>query len=184
MPAGAVTIDLGIAPDDRAEIARRCRAGLDEADILVTLGGASVGDHDLVRPALADLGIEPDFWQVAVRPGKPLMFSSRPLVLGLPGNPVSGAVCAVLFLVPLVKAMQGDRHPLPEVHEGILGRDLPANGSRRDHMRAIRLGATITPATRQDSSMLAVLAESNVLLVRQPHAGPAREGEPCRYIAF
>ncbi|RAI04560.1 molybdopterin molybdenumtransferase MoeA [Acuticoccus sediminis] len=182
--AGADPIDLGIAPDDRAEIARRCAAGIAEADILVTLGGASVGDHDLVKPALSDLGIEPDFWKVAVRPGKPLMFSSRPLVLGLPGNPVSGAVCAVLFLVPLVKAMQGVTAPLPEVREGILGRDLPANGPRRDHMRAVRSGSTITPASRQDSSMLAVLAASDVLLVRQPHEGPVPAGSPCRYIAL
>ena len=182
--AGAETIDLGIAPDDRAEIARRARAGLDEADILVTLGGASVGDHDLVKPALGDLGIEPDFWKVAVRPGKPLMFSSRPLVLGLPGNPVSGAVCAVLFLVPLVRAMQGAARPLPEVHEGVLGRDLSGNGPRRDHMRAVRTGRTITPAARQDSSMLNVLAHSDVLLVREPHAGPASAGETCRYIAL
>ncbi|UOM33264.1 gephyrin-like molybdotransferase Glp [Acuticoccus sp. I52.16.1] len=182
--AGAETIDLGIAPDDRAEIARRARAGLDEADVLVTLGGASVGDHDLVKPALGDLGIEPDFWKVAVRPGKPLMFSSRPLVLGLPGNPVSGAVCAVLFLVPLVRAMQGAARPLPEVHEGVLGRDLSGNGPRRDHMRAVRTGRTITPAARQDSSMLNVLAHSDVLLVREPHAGPASAGETCRYIAL
>lgn len=182
--AGAETIDLGIAPDDRAEIARRCAEGIEAADILVTLGGASVGDHDLVQPALSDIGIAPDFWKVAVRPGKPLMFSSRPLVLGLPGNPVSGAVCAVLFLVPLVKAMQGAARPLPEVHEGILGRDLPANGPRRDHMRARRSGSTIDPASRQDSSMLRVLADSDVLLVRQPHEGPAVAGDPCRFIAL
>lgn len=182
--AGAEAIDLGIAPDDRAEIARRCAAGIEAADILVTLGGASVGDHDLVQPALADLGIAPDFWKVAVRPGKPLMFSSRPLVLGLPGNPVSGAVCAVLFLVPLVKAMQGVQAPLPEVHEGVLGRDLPANGPRRDHMRAERHGSTITPALRQDSSMLGVLARSDVLLVRQPREGPAAAGDRCRFIAL
>ena len=182
--AGAETIDLGIAPDDRAEIARRCAAGIAEADILVTLGGASVGDHDLVKPALSDIGVEPDFWKVAVRPGKPLMFASRPLVLGLPGNPVSGAVCAVLFLVPLVKAMQGVPSPLPEVFEGVLGRDIAANGVRRDHMRAVRDGRTITPASRQDSSMLATLASSDVLLVRQPHEPAAKAGDPCVYIAL
>ncbi len=116
--AGGIAIDLGIAPDDQAEIARRARAGLDDADILVTLGGASVGDHDLVRPALGDLGITLDFWKVAVRPGKPLMFAADPLVLGLPGNPVSGVVCTILFLVPLVEAMLGIAAPGPVLRDG------------------------------------------------------------------
>lgn len=182
--AGGEAIDLGIAPDDRAEIARRCAEGIDRADILVTLGGASVGDHDLVKPALGDLGIRPDFWQVAVRPGKPLMFCARPLVLGLPGNPVSGAVCATLFLVPLVRALQGVFDPLPPVRHGTLAVPLGANGPRRDHLRAKLEGDRVTPFPVQDSSMLSVLAAADALLVREPHAAPAETGSECRFIAL
>ncbi|WMS41319.1 molybdopterin molybdotransferase MoeA [Acuticoccus sp. MNP-M23] len=182
--AGGVAVDLGIAPDDQAEIARRARAGLDEADILVTLGGASVGDHDLVRPALADLGIALDFWKVAVRPGKPLMFAPEPLVLGLPGNPVSGVVCTILFLVPLVEAMLGIETPGPTLHDGILAAALPKNGPRRDHVRARRTESGLAAFDRQDSSMLAILSRADALIVRQPHAPAAQPGEPCVYIAL
>jgi len=179
--AGAETLDLGIVPDDRAEIAARARAALDEANVLVTLGGASVGAHDLVRPALSDLGIALDFWRVAVRPGKPLMFASSPLVLGLPGNPVSGAVCTLLFLVPLVEALQG-RPAGPHPRQGVLGAPVARNGPRRDHMRARIEKGRLVPFQVQDSSMVSVLAAADALIVREPHAPPAEPGEPCHYL--
>ena len=178
---GAETVDLGIAPDDRDEIARRAREALATADVLVTLGGASVGTHDLVRPALEDLGVSLDFWRVAVRPGKPIMFASSPLVLGLPGNPVSGAVCTVLFLVPLVEALQG-RTPGPHAREGVLGAPVGRNGPRRDHMRAVTENGRIVPYTVQDSSMLSVLAGADALIVREPHAPPADAGARVQFI--
>lgn len=182
--AGAEAVDLGIAPDDRGEIAQRAKAGLDAADVLVTLGGASVGDHDLVAPALSDLGISLDFWKVAVRPGKPLMFASTPLVMGLPGNPVSGVVCAVVFLLPLLRAMQGAREPGPVVQEGVLGAPLGKTGPRRDHLRARRTDKGLKAFGVQDSSMLSVLSKADALIVRMPFEEPAPAGSVCRYIAL
>ena len=182
--AGGEAIDLGIAPDVRDVIAERARQGLEAADILVTLGGASVGDHDLVQPALGDLGISLDFWKVAVRPGKPLMFAADPLVLGLPGNPVSGLVCTMLFLAPLVEAMQGISAPGPVTHEAVLGAPLDRNGPRRDHLRARWQDGRLVPFPRQDSSMLGVLAQSDALIVRMPNAEPVPAGETCVYLAL
>lgn len=182
--AGAEAIDLGIAPDRREVIAARAGEGLAAADMLVTLGGASVGDHDLVQPALGDLGISLDFWKVAVRPGKPLMFAASPLVLGLPGNPVSGLVCTLVFLLPLIEAMQGIAEPGPAMSEGVLGAPLGGNGPRRDHVRARFEGGRLVPYTIQDSSMLGVLAQADALIVRMPDAPPAKEGDACRYIAL
>lgn len=181
--AGGTARDLGIAPDDRAVIAARAREGLSEADLLVTLGGASVGDHDLVQPALSDLGVTLDFWKVAVRPGKPLMFAADPLVLGLPGNPVSGLVCTLVFLLPLIEAMQGAA-PGPMVEEGVLGAPLGPNGPRRDHVRARREGGRLIPFSRQDSSMLAIMARADALIVRPPGAPAAAPGETCRFISL
>lgn len=180
--AGGSAIDLGIVPDQQSVIAERARNGLMEADILVTLGGASVGAHDLVRPALADLGVTLDFWRVAVRPGKPLMFASNPLVLGLPGNPVSGQVCTILFLAPLVEAMVG-LPPGPIVRPAVLGADLPQNGSRQDHMRARTYDdGRVVPFPAQDSSMLRVMADADCLIVRPPSAPAVAAGSPCSVI--
>lgn len=180
--AGAETIDLGIAPDQREAIAARAREGLARADILVTLGGASVGDHDLVQPALGDLGIALDFWKVAVRPGKPLMFAAAPLVVGLPGNPVSGLVCTLVFLAPLVEAMQGIAEPGPRLVEGVLGAPVGANGPRRDHVRARLVDGRVMPFDTQDSSMLGILSRADALLVRMPGAPAAVAGEHCLFI--
>ncbi|MEM8853542.1 MAG: gephyrin-like molybdotransferase Glp [Pseudomonadota bacterium] len=183
--AGGDSVDLGIVPDRQDAIEAAARDGLRQADLLVTLGGASVGDHDLIRPALEGLGIALDFWRVAVRPGKPLMFAPSPMVLGLPGNPVSSVVCSALFLCPLVLAMQGADDPGPAVLAGTLGAPVGQNGPRRDHMRArIDRDGRIVPFRVQDSSMLSTLAKANVLLVREPHEGPAEAGTPCRYIAL
>lgn len=189
--AGAEPIDLGIAGDTmaalRSSIGAACVA---RADILVTLGGASVGEHDLVQAALREEGMDLGFWRVALRPGKPLMHGrlGRTLVLGLPGNPVSSIVCGILFVLPTIRALLGDPEAGTDRSEpAILGRALSANDGRRDFLRArleIRPGELpiAHPADRQDSSMLSVLGRSEALLERDPHAPPAEAGAPCRII--
>ncbi|MHB2209574.1 molybdopterin molybdotransferase MoeA [Methylobacterium sp. CM6257] len=189
--AGAEIVDLGIAADDHDALEdafRRAREA--RADLLVTLGGASVGDHDLVQAALAKEGLELGFWRVALRPGKPLMHGrlGDMLVMGLPGNPVSSIVCGLLFVVPAIRALQGDPQAGADRSEpATLGRDLQANDGRADYMRAslaVEAGRlpVVSPEQRQDSSMLAVLGRAEALLVRAPHAPPARAGDPCRII--
>ncbi len=189
--AGAEVIDLGIAADTTQALTRAiARARSERADLLVTLGGASVGDHDLVQGVLREAGMDLAFWRVALRPGKPLM-SGRlgPMaVIGLPGNPVSAIVCGVLFVVPAIRALLGDPAAGADRSEpAILGRDLPENDRRQDYMRAgLELGPDrlpiAHPENRQDSSMLAVLGRSEALLIRAPNAPPALAGEPCRII--
>jgi molybdopterin molybdotransferase len=188
--AGAEVIDLGIAGDTFAAIEAGIRAARDAgADVLVTLGGASVGDHDLVQTALANEGMELGFWKIAMRPGKPLMQGriGDMRILGLPGNPVSAIVCGVLFLVPLIRALAGDSQAGEDPSEAaVLGCELPANDSREDYLRAtLQPGAgapVATPFGRQDSSMLRVLARSHCLVVRPPQAPAAKAGDPCRII--
>jgi molybdopterin molybdotransferase len=189
--AGGEPIDLGIATDDFAALERAIEAAeRAKADVLVTLGGASVGAHDLVQSALTRRGMQLGFWRIAMRPGKPLIHGSMGAmsILGLPGNPVSSIVCAILFLVPLIHHLQGDPQAGAAQDEpAILGADLPANDARKDYLRA-RLtrdheGRPVaTPAARQDSSMLSVLAQSNCLIVREPHAPPAKAGDACRIL--
>lgn len=141
------------------------------ADLLVTCGGASVGDFDLVQRALTSQGFERAFWQVAMRPGKPLLFGrlGRLPVLGLPGNPVSSYVCAVLFLQPAISIMLGQNATVPAVPR-ILTAAVAPNDSRQDYLRATRSGDTVTPMPRQDSSLLTVLAQAECLIIRPPHA--------------
>lgn len=183
--AGAATIDLGIAADNREDISARVATSRDKgADILVTLGGASVGDHDLVQPVLAGLGLSLDFWRIAMRPGKPLMFGrlDHLSVLGLPGNPVSSMVCALIFLEPLVAALSGqsERDDRPET--ATLAAAVPANDRREDYIRA-RLtrdpegSLRVEAFPRQDSSMLAVFTAADALIIRPPHAPAAEAGE-------
>ena len=189
--AGADVLDLGIAGDRYEDLQQAfARARAAGVDVLVTLGGASVGDHDLVQTALKREGMELGFWKIAMRPGKPLMHGrmGEMQILGLPGNPVSAIVCAVLFLVPLVRALSGDRTAGedPSV-AGILGVDLGPNESRQDYLRASLAPQQqglpiITPFGRQDSSMLRTLAASQALLIRAPHAPAARAGDPCRMV--
>ena len=178
---GGEPVLLGIAPDNLAEtIAHMKRAH--EADILVTTGGASVGDHDLVRPALEALGMTLDFWKLAMRPGKPMLFGrlGAQRVLGLPGNPVSALITARVFLVPLILAMLG-RSEEDEAVWAEAGADLEANGPRQHYMRA-RLergaggAASVTPLPNQDSSLLMPLVAANALLIRGPHAPAAAKG--------
>jgi molybdopterin molybdotransferase len=189
--AGGEPLDLGIATDDFAALERAIvEAERAKADVLVTLGGASVGAHDLVQSALTRRGMQLGFWRIAMRPGKPLIHGSMGAmsILGLPGNPVSSIVCAILFLVPLIRHLQGDPNAgAPQDEPAILATDLPANDARKDYLRA-RLSRDeegrplATPAARQDSSMLRVLAESNCLVIREPHAGAARAGDTCRIL--
>ncbi|MCJ2031106.1 molybdopterin molybdotransferase MoeA [Methylobacterium sp. J-043] len=191
LESGAEVIDLGIVTDDlgalRAAVGRARSAG---ADLLITLGGASVGDHDLVQAALGAEGLELGFWRVALRPGKPLMHGrlGPMLVIGLPGNPVSSIVCGLLFVVPAIRALLGDPRAGEDRSEpATLGRDMPENDARQDYLRA-RLDTApdrlpiVHPESRQDSSMLSVLGTSEALLIRPPHASPAKAGDPCRIL--
>ncbi len=179
---GGEPLDLGLAPDDVDAIAERLEAGR-EADVLITIGGASVGDHDHVREAFARVGVALDFWKIAMRPGKPLIFARRgeQRILGLPGNPVSALVCALVFLRPLMAAMLGVRHDSRLV-TARLGADVPANDERQDHLRC-RLERTddghlvAHPFPRQDSAMLRLFAEADGLVIRPPHAPAAQAGE-------
>ncbi|MFN4096342.1 MAG: molybdopterin-binding protein, partial [Sphingomonas sp.] len=150
-----------------------------DADLLVTTGGASVGDHDLVRPALEAAGAVIDFWKVAMRPGKPVMAGRirDAIVLGLPGNPVSAYVTALLFVVPMIAYLSGASDPLPRRRTASLGAALPANGPRADHIRAVHRDGRVVPADRQDSSMLRILAASDCLIVRAPHVPAAAQGD-------
>ena len=183
---GAEVEHLGIAPDRVEAIAtavRRARAW--NADILLTSGGASVGEHDLVQQALAAEGLALSFWRVALRPGRPMMHGrlGGMQVLGVPGNPVSSYVCAFLFLVPLIRRLAGraDIERVPEPSR--LGCDLPANDERTDYMRATLTagpdGPVATPLPDQDSSLMAPLAQADCLLIRPANAPAAPAGSPC-----
>jgi molybdopterin molybdotransferase len=190
---GATAIDLGIAIDDLGALKEAVARARDaEADVLATLGGASVGDHDLVQKALVAAGMELGFWRIAMRPGKPLMHGKLgPMrVLGLPGNPTSSTVCAVLFLRPLIRALHGEPDPGADPSQPArLAVDLPANGPRQDYMRASlsrdENGILLaTPAASQDSSLVNTMACADGLIVRAPHAEPAKSGERCRVVPF
>ena len=187
---GADTIDLGIAADTlEATTAGIRRARGSGADILITTGGASVGDHDLVQQALRDEGIAMAFWKIAMRPGKPMMHGRLGAmgVIGLPGNPVSSYVCAFLFMVPLIRALSGRAVIHHHRERAVLGRDVGANDQREDYLRA-RLerrddGTLVAlPVNHQDSSLLANLAAAQALLVRAPFAPKAEAGTPCEVL--
>ena len=185
---GGEPLQLAIARDE-ADSLRRLAAQAQGADLLVTTGGASVGEHDLVRSALGESGLELDFWKIAMRPGKPLLFGrlgETPL-LGLPGNPVSTVVCAALFLRPVLERLQGLERPAHRLRPARLGSALPQNDRRQDYLRSrietAEDGALVAlPFARQDSSMLATLAQADGLVVRAPHAPPAEPGETVQYL--
>ena len=178
---GAEPVDLGICPDDGVALAARVREarGL---DLLATTGGASVGDYDLVQAALDREGMQLDFWKIAMRPGKPLLFGRLGTVpvLGFPGNPVSTAVCALIFLRAAIQKMLGLAVHLP-LREVELDHPLPANDQRQDYLRATYVegsqGRRVTTAQRQDSSMLATFAHADALVVRPPHDPERLRGE-------
>jgi molybdopterin molybdotransferase len=184
---GAQTLDLGVAPDRLdATIAAVRRAREAGVDVLVTTGGASVGDYDFVQQAFAAEGMALSFWKVALRPGRPLMHGrlGDMQVLGLPGNPVSSFVCAVLFLVPLLRRLAGRSDITFATERAVLGCALPVNDERADYMRATRSvgadgGTVATPFPKQDSSMLAPLAGADCLIIREPFAPAADAGSPC-----
>lgn len=185
---GADILDVGIVPDDRAALASAIRRAREAgAQVIVTLGGASVGEHDITRDVLADEGMTLSFWKIAMRPGKPLIFGrfEDASVLGLPGNPVSSLICAHLFLSPLVRRL-GGRIYAPDLRPAELGQPMPANDSRRDYVRAtVALGPrglVATPFSVQDSSMLSILAAANALVVRAPNAPAAEIGDRCQVL--
>lgn len=186
--AGGEAVDLGIARDD-AESVRRLAAGAAGVDMLVTLGGASVGEHDLIRSVLGREGLELEFWQIAMRPGKPLMFGrlDRTAMMGMPGNPVSSLVCGLIFLRPALRAMLGLAAEESSRRTALLGCDLSANDRREDYLRAkltrnAQGEPVATPFERQDSSMLSHLANADCLAVRPPHAPAAKAGDRIEVI--
>jgi molybdopterin molybdotransferase len=188
---GAEARDFGIAHDSIEDIVELMLQARDwGADVLVTTGGASVGEHDLVQRALRSEGMELSFWRVALRPGRPMMHGRLgPLqVLGVPGNPVSSYVCSFLFLVPLIRKLSG-RTEVEHVRERAkLGRDLPENDEREDYLRAVLTrdadGEIATPVTTQDSSLMAPLSRSGCLVIRPPHAPAAAAGSACNILKF
>jgi molybdopterin molybdotransferase len=185
---GGEPVLLPVVPDDRNAIAAVVDS-LGGIDMLVTTGGASVGEHDLVQAALAERGFELNFWKVAMRPGKPLIagrVAGTP-VLGLPGNPVSALICAALFLLPSLDVLGGLTAAAPRTERAVLGVGVPQNDVRADHLRAtltIAAGGLLvaTPFSRQDSGMLSLLARADALILRAPHAPPLAEGDEVEVI--
>lgn len=185
---GALALDLGIAPDRKDAIAAAVRQAVEAgANVIVTLGGASVGDHDLVHEVLTGEGMTLDFWKLAMRPGKPLMFGRMGAIrcVGLPGNPVASLVCSQLFLKPLL-ARLGGRPFSQDIREAKLTTNMAANDRRQDYIRARveRDGDTLTatPFGVQDSSMLRTLADANGLIIRPPHVPSAEAGSNCKVL--
>lgn len=188
--AGGEAFDLGIGRDNHTDLAARIAAAREaDADVLITLGGASVGAHDLVQEALTRAGMQLGFWKIAMRPGKPMMTGrlGRMVVVGLPGNPVSSIVCGHLFVLPLIEALLGMPDPARDRSvPAILGCDMPANDEREDYVRSevapTQKGWLTTPFARQDSSMLGTLARAGALTIRPALAESAKQGDPCRIL--
>ena len=175
--------DCGIV-EDTMEALETAIQNCMQSDIIVTTGGASVGDHDLVEPVLRKLGAQIDFWKVAIRPGKPLIVGriGKTIILGLPGNPSSAYVTATLFLLPLVRFLAGCTAPLPKVNNGTLNQAIAAGGKRTELFRAIEENGVISIFSRQDSGMLTPLSMANALLIN-PVDEPARvAGEPAQFL--
>ena len=168
---------IGPVTDQLEAIAAALEAAAD-ADVVVTSGGASVGDHDLIRPALEAWGATIDFWRVAIKPGKPLLVARKggTLVLGLPGNPVSSYVTAYFFLLPLLRALLGVASPLPRGTRAILAEDLPVGGPRQEYLRGHWDGERVTTRSNQDSGALTILAASNALIERAANAPASTAG--------
>lgn len=186
---GAEVIDLGVVGDKLEATTAAIRDARDlGADILVTTGGASVGEYDFVNRAFAAVGVALSFWKVAMRPGRPLMHGRLGAMhmLGLPGNPVSSYVCAFLFLLPLIHRLCGRTDLAAPTESATLGCDIAANDERADYMRSTLVegpdGAVATPFPIQDSSMMAPLAKADCLLIREPHAPPAKAGSRCEIV--
>lgn len=185
---GGEPILLGIAPDDRDAL-KAMAEGARGADLLVTTGGASVGDHDLVQSVLGELGFELDFWRIAMRPGKPLIFGKigDTPVLGLPGNPVSTVVCAIIFMLPAIEAMLGVTAARRPRLTARLKVPLGENDRREDYLRATlehddNGSLLAVPFGKQDSSMLSRMAKADCLIIRAPHAPAAVAGDVVEYL--
>ncbi|MCA0048665.1 molybdopterin molybdotransferase MoeA [Mesorhizobium sp. B283B1A] len=185
---GARALDLGIAADRKDAIAALVRKAVAAgADVIVTLGGASVGDHDLIHDVLTGEGMTLGFWKIAMRPGKPLMFGRLGDIrcIGLPGNPVASLVCSQLFLKPIL-ARLGGRDYRQDVRQARLGAAMAANDLRQDYVRAMVReddgGLVATPFSIQDSSMLRMLADANGLVVRAPFAPASAAGDTCNVL--
>ncbi|MCE7797768.1 molybdopterin molybdotransferase MoeA [Sphingobium sufflavum] len=183
--AGAEVVDMGLFPDDLDSLTAAFRAAA-EADIIVSTGGASVGDHDLVAPAILKAGGTLDFWRIAMRPGKPLMAGrlGDALMLGLPGNPVSAFVGATLFLLPLVRRFSGAESPLPHWSSLTTSVPLPEGGLRAEYLRATVKDGVVAQVAGRDSAALLPLAHSNALVERPIDAAAALPGEQVRAILF
>ncbi|MBR2172098.1 gephyrin-like molybdotransferase Glp [Sphingopyxis sp.] len=172
--------------DDRATLAKLLKELARRHDVVVTVGGASVGDHDHVRGALEDAGGELDFWKIAMKPGKPLIAGTigDAVLLGLPGNPSSAYVTATLFLLPLVRHLAGARDPFPAVHRAPLAAALAEGGTRRDYLRARLEGGQLTPRFGQESGLTLPLASANALLIRDIGAPARAAGDMADYIVI
>ena len=176
--AGGDILFERLVPDDLAMLTAALQEAA-EADIIVTSGGASVGDHDLVRPALEAAGGQIDFWKIAMRPGKPLIVGrlGKAIVLGLPGNPVASMVTGGLFLLPLIRHLAGCPAPLPQAKHAQLGAAMPEVGARTDFVRATLDDGVVTPLGLQDSAAMHAAAQANALIIRPARAPAAREGD-------
>ena len=182
----ATVADRGIVADRLDLITAALIEAAAHADIIVTSGGASVGDHDLLRPALERAGATIDFWRIAMKPGKPLMAGrlGDAVVLGLPGNPVSAYVTAELFLKPLVRHLSGATDPLPATREGVLGAPLAPTGARAEYLRARLVEGRLIEVASQDSAAVRALAAADCLVIRPPHAPAASAGETASLITL
>jgi len=175
--------DGGIIADKLTDLETRLSTLASTTDIIVTTGGASVGDHDLVQAALRNIGADMDFWKVAMRPGKPVMAGKigNTIVLGLPGNPTSAFVTAFLFLLPLIRHMAGSLSPLPEIFEAKADNALFPGGSRAEYVRGRVEGGSITAFTTRDSGLVSPLSHSNALIIRDVNAPEAPTGAIVQY---
>jgi molybdopterin molybdotransferase len=184
---GGEALNLGIARDEKSALADLIDRAAG-ADLLLTSGGASVGEHDLVQSVLKSKGMALDFWKIAMRPGKPLMFGTLGAlkVIGLPGNPVSAIVTSTLFVGPAIARMLGETDVGPHIVKARLGIDLPANDLRQDYLRAAvvedETGFVATPFGKQDSAMLSALSRSGGLVIRPPHAPAAKAGSEVEMV--
>jgi len=180
---GAEVRMLPIARDTEASL-RMAFSLAEGADLVITIGGASVGDHDLVGPVAASMGMERSFYKIAMRPGKPLMAGRMgdAAMIGLPGNPVSAMVCGTVFVTPVIRAMQGLGKAAPATRTASLAADIGPNGDREHYMRATVEGGALSAYGNQDSSLLTVLAGANALLVRPPNDSARKAGDVVEYL--
>jgi len=180
---GAITHILPIARDNKTSLEKALDLAV-PADLVITIGGASVGDHDHVSEVFSKIKVKHSFYKVAMRPGKPILAgkNNNTIFVGLPGNPVSALVCAHLFLKPLIGKMLGTSELNNIEKKGLLQNDLPKNGVRKHFMRAFFKNGQLVVSKKQDSSLLSVLQKANALVIRQPNEAPAKKGDLITYI--